>query len=319
MGLSKPLLPTMSTISSELVTLKVNVTIGICVKDAEKTIEDTIKSAVNQDFPHKLTEIIVVDGQSEDGTLEIVKGVLSKSDIKSIILSENKGLGFARQMVVDHSKGDYIIWVDGDMILPKDYIRKQVEFMEKNPKVGIATGIHGILPNANLIAALEDVAYIVIDYKSKGKNSPRLPGTSGAIFRVEAIRRVGGFDKSLVGVGEDIDAAYRVKKDGWLIYRGVNVVFYEKRKQGLKEVWDHYFWYGYGGHLVLRKNKQVFALYEMTPLAGFLAGAWYSIIAYKMICRKMVFLLPIHYAFKRLAWCFGFVKGQIEGYKRGDD
>jgi GT2 family glycosyltransferase len=256
-------------------------------------------------------EVIVIDGCSEDRTLQIVRGILFKSDVRSIILSDNKGLGFARQMVVDYSKGDYIVWVDGDIILRKDYVSKQVEFMEKNPKVGIATGIHGIPPDANVIAALEDVAYIVTDYRLKGETSSRLPGTSGAIFRVKAIRKAGGFDKSLVGVGEDIDAAYRLRNDGWVVYRGLNVVFYEKRKQNLKELWDHYFWYGQGGYLVFQKNKQALALCEMTPLAGLLAGVWYAIMAYKMVYRKIVFLLPIYYTFKRLAWCFGFIKGQI--------
>ncbi|MEM5867131.1 MAG: glycosyltransferase [Candidatus Aenigmatarchaeota archaeon] len=48
-------------------------------------------------------------------------------------------MGFCSiNVVVKNASGKYIIWVDCDMILPKDHVQKQVEFMEQNPKVGIA-------------------------------------------------------------------------------------------------------------------------------------------------------------------------------------
>jgi len=291
-------------------TLKVNVTIGICVKNVEKTIKDTLNSIVNQDYPHELMKIIVIDGQSRDKTLKIVKEILSKTNIQSIILHENKGLGFARQMVVDNAEGEYIIWVDGDMILPKDHVRAQVEFMKKNPKVGIAAGRHGIYLEASLFASLEDIAYLAVDCKYGQRANLRLPGTGGAIYRVKALKQVGGFDVNIKGVGEDIETAYRIKEAGWLIYRGTRGIFYEQRKTTLKSLWNHYFWYGYGASSVIRKNRKIIEVYKMTPPAGFLAGVWYSLIAYKLLHQKRVFLLPFHYAFKRLAWCCGFIKGQ---------
>ena len=48
------------------------------------------------------------------------------------------GLGVARQIVVDKACGKYIVWVDDDVTLPKDFVRKQVGYMEQNPHVGIA-------------------------------------------------------------------------------------------------------------------------------------------------------------------------------------
>ena len=296
--------------------LKSKVTVGVCVKNAEKTIRDAINSVICQDFSHELMEIIVVDGQSEDKTLAIIKEILSEIDMRSVILSENKGLGVARQMVVDNANGDCILWVDGDMILSKDYVRKLVEFMDINPEVGIVIGSHGILPEANLVAALEDVAYVAVDFKFRGNHSLRLPGTAGAIFRVEAVRRVGGFDSRISGVGEDIEVAYRIRKSGWRIYRGAEPVFYEKRKENWKELWDHYFWYGVGSYKVYCKSDAEIKILYMAPFVGFLLGVWYSIIAYRILRRKFVFLLPLHYAFKRFAWFFGFIEGQIEIYKQ---
>ena len=47
------------------------VTIGICVKNTEKTILDAINSILEQDYPTDLMEIIFVDDGSEDRTLSI--------------------------------------------------------------------------------------------------------------------------------------------------------------------------------------------------------------------------------------------------------
>jgi glycosyltransferase involved in cell wall biosynthesis len=283
----------------------------MCVKNASNTIRDAINCVLTQDFPHEFVELIVVDGYSADGTLKILKEILLKSDIRSIIFKENEGLGFARQIVVDTAVGDYIIWVDGDMIFPKNYVRKQVEFMERNPKVGIASGYHGILPEANLIAFLEDIAYIAVDYKFGGSLSSRFPGTAGSIFRTEAIRQVDGFNPSIRGVGEDIEAAYRVRQAGWCIHIGTEAKYYEKRKETWKKLWDHYYWYGYGAYDVLFKMDRISNLLGLSPLAGFFVGVWYSIVAYKLINQKKVFLLPFHYAFKRLALYCGLIRSYM--------
>jgi glycosyltransferase involved in cell wall biosynthesis len=294
---------------------KLKVTIGLCVKNSAKTIKETIQSILDQDFPSDLMELIIVDGYSADDTLEIIENCLLKVNVRYKIFRENKGLGFARQMVVDKAESDYIIWVDGDMILSKDYVQKMVKFMDENPRVGIATGRHEVYPRAGLIAALEDICYVAVDYKYNGEVSSRLPGTAGSIYRVRAIREAGGFDAHLKGVGEDLEAAQRVREAGWLVYRGIEAVFYERRPKTCKALWDHYLWYGYGAYSVIRKNKRVIKLYKMLPISGFIAGVWYSTIAYKLKHQKWVFLLPFHYAFKRIAWCLGYIKAYLNSRK----
>lgn len=137
------------------------VTIGLCVKNNEATIKEAVDSIVNQDFPHELMEVIVVDGCSQDQTLAIINEIFSRTDIRFRIFSENKGLGFARQIVVDNALGKYIVWVDGDVILTKNYIEKQVDFMERNPKVAVAAGSFGLLPDDSYVATLEGVGYAI--------------------------------------------------------------------------------------------------------------------------------------------------------------
>ena len=51
--------------------MKPKVTVGMCVKNCAATIKEAIESVLNQDFPHELMELIIVDGNSEDETLSI--------------------------------------------------------------------------------------------------------------------------------------------------------------------------------------------------------------------------------------------------------
>lgn len=297
--------------------MKPIVTIGICVRNCEASIKEAIDSVLNQDFPHELMEVIFVDDGSEDRTLSVISDYVSRMNVKAkVFRNEWKGLGWARNVVVNNADGDYIIWVDGDMALPRDHVRKQVEFMQHNPKVGIAKARYGNYPAENLVAALENFAYMAVDFKYGGKATSKTLGTGGSIYRVKAVKQVGGFDECITGSGEDMDVEYRIRNTGWLLYIASPATFYERRRKTWKALWDEGFWHGYGMHYILRKNRGIVAVYKMSPPAGFIVGAWYSTIAYKIIRRKAVFLLPFQYAFRRIAWCFGFLKGQIDEYRR---
>lgn len=288
------------------------VTIGVCARNCEGFIKDALESVAIQDFSHELMEMIVVDDGSEDGTLAVINSYVKKMDVQvKVFHQEWKGLGGSRNVVVDNACGEYIVWVDADMVLSKDFVRKQVEFMDKNPVIGIAKARYGILKDENLVGFLENIGYVAVDFIYGGKPVSRTLGTGGSIYRVSSIRQVGGFDARIRGVGEDMDVENRIRKASWILQLGSPAVFYERRRKSLSALWREAFWHGYGGSCVLLKNKEMLNLFFMTPLAGFLIGTWYATVAYKMTYQKLVFLLPFEYAFKRIAWCFGFLEAQL--------
>jgi glycosyltransferase involved in cell wall biosynthesis len=207
------------------ITNNIILTVGLCVRNAEITISEAVNGILNQDFRHELMEIIIVDGSSKDKTLQIIENILKKRDIQKRIFTENIGLGMARQIVVEKAIGKYILWVDGDIVLPNDYARKQVEFMEKNTKVGIAEGKYGLYPKENIVSFLENIVAVI--HSVNDKNAPkRHAATEAAIWRVKAIRQAGGFDISIKGAAEDVEAANRVRIKGWLLTT-TNEVFQE--------------------------------------------------------------------------------------------
>lgn len=297
--------------------MKYKVTIGVCVRNSASTIHEAIESISKQDFPHELAELIVVDGHSEDETLSIVKKSLGNSTVRSRIFDENKGLGYARQTVVDNAEGEYIVWVDGDMTIPRDYLRKLFEFMERHPDVGIAKGKQALNNGGNLLATLEGHSRAVgkmVDYSSK-KALTKVLGTSGCIYRIEAIRQAGGFDQNLRGYCEDWDAEIKVRKVGWSLSTiDSRYLDYERHRLTWRDLWRRYWLRGYYTHFFLHKNRTLIKHYKMFPPAAFLAGLIDASKLYKLTSRKTIFLLPFQYVFKFTAWYSGFLRSHQAGY-----
>jgi len=285
----------------------------MCVKNCEATIKEAVESVLDQDFPHEFMELVIVDGYSQDKTLSVLRDSFKKADIRTKIFYENEGLGRARQIIVDNASGEYIVWVDSDMVLSRDFVRNQVEFMNHNTDVGIAKGKYGIRSNGNhenLVATLENAEY-VLNTMFEGETNSKSLGTSGCIYRVKAIRQVGGFDPYIKGAGEDEDAENRIREAGWLLHVTF-ALFYETRRQTWKSLWNEYFWYGKGGRRILRKNRQIINFYKMLPPVALATELLRVPVAYRLTRRKAVLFLPFHYAFKRVAWFLGFIKSLPE-------
>lgn len=287
----------------------VKVTVGMCVKNSGETVKDAVESVLSQDFPNELMELVIVDGNSSDKTLEVIRNCLKNTGICTKFFCENEGLGRARQIVVDNASGEYIVWVDGDMMLSRDFLKKQVEFMERHPEVGVAKGRYGTLTGFgpdNLVAFLEDVGFM-LNTLYEGEANQKILATSGCTYRVKAIKQVGGFDPNIKGVGEDMDAESRLRDSGWKLHIS-SATFQEMRRRSWSALWNEYFWHGQGASRLFEKNRRAANLYNMFPLVALVRELFRVPAAYQLTRRKTVLFLPFHYIFKRIAWSVGFTK-----------
>jgi glycosyltransferase involved in cell wall biosynthesis len=100
--------------------------------NAESTLERTIKSVINQGYPH--IEYIIVDGASTDGTLALaekyakqISKTMSEKD-RGIYDAMNKGLALAT--------GDYVWFMNaGDTIFSPDTVGKIAEMLDTLPDI----------------------------------------------------------------------------------------------------------------------------------------------------------------------------------------
>ena len=92
------------------------VTIGIPVYNVEPYIEKCLLSVLNQSYQN--LEILIVDDLGTDNSMQIVTDLQSSHPLGHLIKilrhSENRGLGEARNTVIDNAHGKYIYFIDSD-------------------------------------------------------------------------------------------------------------------------------------------------------------------------------------------------------------
>ncbi len=120
---------------------KQNITASVIlpVYNQERFLSAAIESIINQKLPNEyVIEIIIIDDGSTDSSAQIIKNY-QKSDSRIIFISHDKNLGIATALNkgISLAQGKYIIRMDADDISLSDRFIKQINFMEKNPEIGI--------------------------------------------------------------------------------------------------------------------------------------------------------------------------------------
>ena len=108
------------------------ITIVSVVFNAVNDIEKTIQSIINQTYND--IEYIIVDGESSDGTIDILKSYESK--ISKLIIEKDKGLYDAMNKSLDFATGDYLIFINsGDTFVTPYVVEGVVNSLKFNDAV----------------------------------------------------------------------------------------------------------------------------------------------------------------------------------------
>lgn len=90
--------------------------------NAEHYIAQTIDSIINQTFDKY--ELILVDDGSVDGSVEVVKHILTNRGGVKILNQSNKGVSSARNLGLTVAIGVWITFIDGDDLIAPDYLEQ---------------------------------------------------------------------------------------------------------------------------------------------------------------------------------------------------
>jgi len=182
------------------------VSVVIIAHNLAGKIELCLDCVLNQDFSDY--EVIVVDDGSTDDTVEKVKGYPVK-----LIEQANLGPAGARNTGAEVSKGDFIIFLDGDCIVQRDLISSMIEPLE-NPRIGMTHGYIDIANPESLVARLN---FMKAKYLFRNLEYLDFAWGGCLAIRKSLFREVGKLRVSLK-TGEDQELAYRLLKKGYQIY-----------------------------------------------------------------------------------------------------
>jgi len=116
------------------------ISILCAVYNDARFIKETLDSVVAQTYPN--LELIVMDGASNDGTLEILNEYADKYDNIVVHSEPDSGQWHALEKALSIAKGEYITLLCGqDGYVDEDWFRRCIETFEKHPEISLAWGI----------------------------------------------------------------------------------------------------------------------------------------------------------------------------------
>jgi GT2 family glycosyltransferase len=204
------------------------------------------------------TEIYVVDNDSVDGSVKMVKEKFP--EVHLIENKDNKGFSTANNQAIRKSKGEYVLLLNPDTIVEDDTLRKVVEFMDLHPDAGglgvkMLDGKGKFLPESKRGLPYPSVAFFKVFGLSSLFPKSKLFGAyhlgyldkdkthvvdvlAGAfmLLRKKVLDKIGLLDESFFMYGEDIDLSYRITKAGYrnYYYADTRIIHYkgESTKKG---------------------------------------------------------------------------------------
>jgi len=212
-----------------------------------KELLERCLTSISQSKDDSSIEIIVVDNNSKDGSIELLKE--NFPGVKLIENQENRGFSFACNQGIKKSSGRYVLLLNPDTIFPETGLSRVLDFMDSNPEAGIC-GPRMVDLSGNLLYSCRSFPSFLTSVSSSQsllfRLFPRNPlsrrylmkdldrsrvqevdWVSGSclLARKKMLDQIGLLDESYFIYVEDVDLCYRAHKAGWRIFYFPEVTF----------------------------------------------------------------------------------------------
>ncbi|MBU1164132.1 glycosyltransferase [Patescibacteria group bacterium] len=226
------------------------VTILIPVKNVARFIKDVLDALMDQTYPADLFEVLILDNNSDDGTIEIVnnynnpKVKIIQIGIDSPPIKYNK--------IIPQVRGEVIGFVDGDAIVDKNWLEKVIKPLSDR-KVAGATGVIKTWNTDKLIP--RTIGYELQDRYERMPRAIKRAATMHIIYKKSVLLEIGGFKENLK-TGYDCEIGHRINDSGHKIILIQDAIVYHHHRENLIKYTKQQFEYGqYGIIRYLEKIK----------------------------------------------------------------
>lgn len=255
-----------------------SITFCVVAYNAAKTIGRLFDDLLNQTYPLINIEVVLVDGNSTDGTKNVLQAFKTENDEK-----------FARIIVLDNSKrtlpcgwnvalknytGEAILRVDAHASIPSDFVEKNVNLIERGEK--ICGGKVISLPATDsswteTVNAAENSMFGGSFAKfRRSEEACYLDTIAFAMYSREVFDAVGLYNESLART-EDNEMHYRMRQAGYKFYYDPTIVSTRTTRSSFKALLKQKYLNGFWIGKTLKVCPKCFSLYHFVP-AVFVLG-----------------------------------------------
>ena len=200
-----------------------------------------------------VTEILVVDNGSSDGTAEHVRGYSPR--VRLLEPGKNLGLG-GRNLAAGEASGELLLMLDDDAYPLPGAVENLLEAFAANPRLGVAGGLVRDIDSAGHVLVEDELG--TFDWwlragrtgEAPPEGFPAFSFPEGAcMIRREAYVETGGFFEPYFLTNSEVDLAARLHANGWEVRYFPSAVFDHMKADSERQAWDVNLYFRIRNHL----------------------------------------------------------------------
>ncbi len=244
------------------------VSVIIPVLNEEKYVKNCLESILAQDYPQNHLEVILVDGNSEDKTIDIIKEYTEKYSFIKLLANEKKTVQHALNIGIKNATGKYIVRMDAHASYANDYISKSIEYLKKTKcaNVGGTTVVRGKNFIQKVIAAAYHSPFALGGSKHYDENYEGYADTvAWGAFERQYLLKIGMYDEKLPR-SEDDDLNFRITERGDKIFVTPKIKSTYYPRDSFRGLFSQYFEYGKWKVAVIKKHHKPSRIAHLIPM-----------------------------------------------------
>lgn len=204
-------------------------------------LQECLDALFHQDIPDNDYEVIVVDDGSKDETQKVLDGFAAKHKNFRFLHQKNQGQGIARNLGIQHAKGNIIVFIGDDIIVKENFLSEHLRYhlrhqAEKDavlgltvwhPKLHITPFMNWLTNGSTVFGRFGGHQFAYEKLEGKDEADYNFFYTSNISLKRSLLDKY-PFDPTFSGYGwEDIELGYRLhQREGLRLYYNKDAVGY---------------------------------------------------------------------------------------------
>jgi len=232
-----------------------SVSVIVPVYNGEATIQELLDSLSHLEYPLERIEIIIVDNNSTDHSIDITKRypvtILREKYIQSSYAARNCGTEIAR--------GDFLAFTDADCIVTSSWLSKLLDH-HQDETIGIFAGEIRSYSQSSLIERFGEMEGILDQKRFLKYEYMPYAVTANMVVRKELFKKIGGFNASLTS-GGDADFCWRLQKETSSRIEYVpDAIVFHKHRHSVRSLYQQFRKYGRGVYYLQKLHPEAYPL-----------------------------------------------------------
>lgn len=246
------------------------VSVVMPIRNEADFIARSLGAVLAQDYPAELVDVIVVDGQSTDGTPDVVDRVIEGVGRSNVRRIENpkRIVAAGLNLALPLATGEVLVRVDGHCEIAPDYVRQCVRHLTEDGVDGVGGPLEtvgdGPVPRAIAAAMSSRFGVGGSPFRTVRGETRLVDSIAFPAYWRRVVERAGPFDEELVR-NQDDEYNYRLRKMGAKLLLAADVRCRYFSRATFRRLWKQYFEYGFWKVRVLQKHPRQMRARQFAP------------------------------------------------------